>query len=189
MIFVFFCLTYFINMGSLWEMVMDREAWRAAIHGVAKSRTRLSEWTELNWTELKVHVCCFKWHYFVLFNGWVIFRNESWVLKNWYFWTVVLEKTLEGPLNCKEIKPVNPKGNQSWIFTGRTDAEAEAPILWPLDVKNQLLGKDRDDGKRLKAGGEGGGRGWDDWMASLTPWTWVWASSRRKGRAGKPGVL
>ena len=66
---------------------------------------------------------------------------------NWYFWTVVLEKTLESPLYYKENKPVNPKGNQSWIFIGRTDAEAETPILWPPDVKNWLLGKDPDVGK------------------------------------------
>ena len=68
-------------------------------------------------------------------------NKEGWVLKNWYFWTVVLGKTLESPLDCKEIKPVNPKGNQSWIFIGRTDAEAEAPTLWPPDVKSLLIGK------------------------------------------------
>ena len=69
--------------------------------------------------------------------------KESWMLKN-CFWTVVLEKTLEGPLDCKEIKPVNPNGNQPWIFIGRTDAEAEVPILWPPDVKNQFIRKDPD---------------------------------------------
>ena len=72
---------------------------------------------------------------------------ESWALKNWYFWTVVLEKTLESPLNFKEIKPVYPKGDQSWIFIGRTDAEVESPVLWPLDGKNWLIGKDPDAGK------------------------------------------
>ena len=71
-------------------------------------------------------------------------HKEGWALKNWYFQIVVLEKTLESPLDCKEIKPVNPKGNQPWTFTGRTDAEAEAPILWPHDVKNQLIEKDPD---------------------------------------------
>ena len=71
----------------------------------------------------------------------------GWVLKNWCFWTVVLGKTLESPLDCKESKPVNPKINQPWIFLGRTDAEAEAPKLWPLDVKSQLSGKDSDAGK------------------------------------------
>ena len=66
---------------------------------------------------------------------------------NWRFWTVVLEKILESPLDCKEIKPVDPKGNQSWLFIGRTDAEAEAPIVWPTDVKSRLIGKDPDAGR------------------------------------------
>ena len=78
---------------------------------------------------------------------WELDYKESWALKNWCFWTVVLEKTLESPLDCKEIQPVHPKGNQSWIFTGRTDAEVETPILWPPDVKNWLLRKDPDAGK------------------------------------------
>ena len=76
---------------------------------------------------------------------WELDHKESWLLKNWCFWTVVLEKTLESPLDCKEIKPVNPKGNQSWIFFGRTDTEA--PVLWPPDAKNWLIGKDPDAGK------------------------------------------
>ena len=76
---------------------------------------------------------------------WELVYKETWALKNWCFWNVVLEKTLESPLDCKEIKPVNPKGSQSWIFFGRTDAEA--PILWPSDVKNWLLGKDPDAGQ------------------------------------------
>ena len=74
-------------------------------------------------------------------------HKEGWVPKNWCFWNVALEKTLESLLNCQEIKPVNPKGNQPWIFIGRTDAEAEAPLLWPPDVKSQLIGKDPDAGK------------------------------------------
>ena len=78
---------------------------------------------------------------------WELDYKESWAQKNWCFWTVVLEKTLESPMDCKEIKPVNPKGNQSWIFTGRTNAQAETPILWPPDVKNWLIGKDPDAGK------------------------------------------
>ena len=81
----------------------------------------------------------------VVMYGWELDYKESWVPKNWWFWTVVLEKTLESPLDCKEIQPVNPKGNQSWIFIGRTDAEA--PKLWPSDVKNRLTGKDPDAGK------------------------------------------
>ena len=73
--------------------------------------------------------------------------KESWVTKNWYFWTVVLEKTLESPLDCEEIQPVYPKGNQFWIFIGRTDAEAETPTLWPPDSKNWLIWKDPDAGE------------------------------------------
>ena len=73
--------------------------------------------------------------------------KESWVPKNWWFWTEVLEKTLENPLDCKEIQPIHPKGNQSWIFIGRTDGEAETPILRPPDVKNWLILKDPDAGK------------------------------------------
>ena len=78
---------------------------------------------------------------------WELDYKESWALKNWCFWTVMLEKTLESPLDCKEIQPVHPKGNQSWIFTGRTDAKAETPILWSPDAKNWLIGKDPDAGK------------------------------------------
>ena len=78
---------------------------------------------------------------------WELDYKESWALKNWCYWLVVLEETLESPLDCKEIKPVNPKRSQPWIFVGRTDAEAETPILWPLDVKNWILGKDPDAGK------------------------------------------
>ena len=79
--------------------------------------------------------------------GWDSDYKEGWVLKNWCFWTVVLEKTLESPSDCKEIQPVNPKGYPSWIFIGRTDAEAEAPVLWPLDVKTWRIGKDPVAGK------------------------------------------
>ena len=78
---------------------------------------------------------------------WELYYKESWALKNWYFGIVVLEKTLESPLDSKETYPVNPKGNQSWIFIERTDAEAETPVLWPPDVKNWLTGKDPDAGK------------------------------------------
>ena len=78
---------------------------------------------------------------------WELDYKESWVPKNWCFWTVLLEKTLESPLDCKEIKPVNPKGNQSWIFIGRIGAEAETSILWLPDAENWLIGKDRNVGK------------------------------------------
>ena len=78
---------------------------------------------------------------------WELDHKEDWAPKNWYFWPVVLEKTLKSPLGCKEIKPVNPKGNQPWIFIGRTDAEAEAVIRWPPDAKSLLIGKGPDAGK------------------------------------------
>ena len=114
---------------------------------------------------------------------WELNYKESWAPKNWCFWTVVLEKTLENPLDCKKIKPVNPKEHQSWIFIWRTDAEAENRILWPPDVKIPW------SWERLKAGGEGDDRGWDDWMASPTRWTWVWTSSTSWWWTGKPSVL
>ena len=82
-------------------------------------------------------------------ESWTIHTEEGWVPKNWCFWTVVLEKTLVSPSDSK-IKPVSPKGNHAWIFIGRTDAEAEAPILWPPDAKSWLIGKDRDAGKDWK---------------------------------------
>ena len=99
---------------------------------------------------------------------WELDHKEGWVLKNWCFWTVVLEKTLVSPLDCKEIQPVNPKGNKSWIFIRRTDAEAEAPILWPPDAKNWLIWKDPDAGKdwRLEENGQQKMR----WLDGITNW-------------------
>ena len=95
-------------------------------------------------------------------------HKESWAPKNWCFWTVVLEKTLESPLDCKEIQPVHPKGDQSWIFTGRTDAEAEAPILWPPDAKDWLIRKDPDYGKDWRQEEKGTTEdemvGWHHWL-------------------------
>ena len=91
---------------------------------------------------------------------------ESWTVKNWCFWTVVLEKTLESPLDRKEIQPFNPNANPFWIFIGRTNTETETPILWPPNMKNWLIRKDPDAGKG--AGGEGDNRGQDGWMASPT---------------------
>ena len=98
---------------------------------------------------------------------WELDYKESWAPKHWCFWTVVLAKTLENPLDCKEIQPVHPEGNQSWIFIGRTDAEAETPILWPPDAKNWLIGKDRDAGKdwrQEKGTTEGEMVGWHHWL-------------------------
>ena len=117
---------------------------------------------------------------------WELNYKESWVLKNWCFWTVVLEKTLESPLDCKKIQPVHPKGNQSWIFIGRTDAEAETPILWCEELTHW---KRPWCWERLKGGGEGHDREWGDWMASPTRWTWVWANFGSWWWTGKPRVL
>ena len=100
-----------------------------------------------------------------------------------------LEKTLESPLDCKEIQPVHPKGGQSWVIFARTDVEAETPILWPPDAKNWLIWKDPWCWERLRAGGEGDDRGWDGWMASPTWWTWVWINSGSWWWTGRPGVL
>ena len=113
-------------------------------------------------------------------------HKEGWVLKNWCFWTMVLEKTLESPLDSKEIKPVNPKGNQSWIFIGRTDPEAEAPILWPPDAKSCLIVKDPDAGKDWRREEKGTT---EDEMAPPTQWTWVWARFGSWWWTGKHGVL
>ena len=106
---------------------------------------------------------------------WELDYKESWGSKNWCFWAVVLEKNLESPLDSKEIQPVHPKGDQSWIFIGRTDAEAETPRIWPSDAKNWLIGKDPDAGKDWRQ--EKWITGSDGWMASLTQWTCVWVDS------------
>ena len=120
---------------------------------------------------------------------WELDYKESWELKNWCFWTVVLEKTFASPLDCKEIQPVHPEGDQSWVFIGRTDVEVKTPILWPPDVKSWLIGKDPGAGKDWGQEGEGDNRGWDGWMVSPTRWTWVWVDSGSWWWTGRPGVL
>ena len=112
---------------------------------------------------------------------WELNHKGGWGSKNWCFWTVVLEKSLESPLNCKEIQPVHAKGNQSWVFIGRTDTEAEAPILWPPDSKSQLIRKDPDAGKdwMQEEKDKENERGQDGWMPPPIQWLWVWASSGR----------
>ena len=120
---------------------------------------------------------------------WELDYKESWVLKNWCFWTVVLEKTLERPLDCNEIQPINPKGNQSWISIGRTDLEAEAPNTLATWCKELTHLKRPWCWERVKAGEEGDDRGWDGWMASPTQWTWVWVISGSWWWTGRPGML
>ena len=117
---------------------------------------------------------------------WELDYKESWVTRNWCFWTVVLEKILESPLDCKEIQPINPKGNQSWMFIGRTDVEAEIPILWPPDAKSWLLWKDPDAGKDWRQKEKGIT---EDEMVALTQWTSSWVNSRNWWWTGRPGVL
>ena len=114
--------------------------------------------------------------------------EESWALKNWCFWTVVLEKTLESPLDSKEIQPVHSKGDQPWDFFGRNDAKAETPVLWLPHAKSWLIGKDPDAGRDW--GQEEKGTTEDEMAgASPTQWTWVWVNSGRWWWTGKPGVL
>ena len=118
---------------------------------------------------------------------WELDYKESWVSKNWCFWTVVLEKTLESPLDCKETKPVNRKGDQSWIFTGRTDTEAKLQYFGHLMQRNDSLektlmlgkteGRRRREQQRMR------------WLDGISQWIWIWVSSGRWWRTGKPGVL
>ena len=122
-------------------------------------------------------------HHFA--NKFHIDKYVSWLPKSWCFLTVVLKKTLDSPLDCKEIKSVNPKGNWHWIFIGRTDAKA--PILWLPDEKNWHIGKDPDAGEDWRQ--EKGETEWNGCHALPTWWTWVWASSGRQWRTGKPSVL
>ena len=115
--------------------------------------------------------------------------EESWAPKNWCFWAVVLEKTLESPLDCKEIQPVHPKGDQSWVFIRKTVADAETPILWAPHVKSWLIGEDPDAGRDW--GQEEKGTTEDEMagLAALTRWTWVWVNFRSWWWTGRPGVL
>ena len=120
---------------------------------------------------------------------WELDYKESWVLKNWCFWTVVLEKTLQSPLDCREIQPGHPKGHQPWIFIGRTDGWSWNSNTLATWCKELTHWKRPWWWKRLKAGGERDDPGWDGWMASLIQWTWVWVSSGNWWWTGRPGVL
>ena len=162
-------VTGFILLGSksLWMVTAAmklkdtcslEERW-AAVYGVAQSWTQLKRLSIIS-SSSRQHIKKQRHHFankglssqsygFSSSHVWIweLDHKEGWAPKNWCFWTVVLEKTLESPLDCKEIKPVNPKGNQPWIFIGKTDTEAEAPISWPPDAKSWLIGKDSDAGK------------------------------------------
>ena len=117
---------------------------------------------------------------------WELACEEGWAPKNWCFWTVVLEKILESPLDCKEVQPVHSKGGQSWVFFGRNDAKAETPILWPPDVKSWFIRKNPDAGKDWT---QEKGTTEDSWMASPTQWTWVWVRFRNWWWTGSCGVM
>ena len=149
-------------MGKQWKQWLTLFFWAPKSLQMVTAATKLkflTPWKE-SYDQPRQHIKK-QWHYFVNrspssqgygFSSsqvwmWELDYKESWAPKNWSFWTVVLDKTLESPLDCKEIQPVHPKGNQSWIFTGRTHVEAETPILWPLDAKNWLIGNDSDAGK------------------------------------------
>ena len=131
----------------------DGGAWWAAVYGVAQSRTWLKQLSSSNNSS----------HVWI----WELYYKESWLLKNWCFWTAVLEKTLESPLDCKEIQPVHPKGNQSWIFIGRIDTEAETPILWLPEAENRLIWKDPEMLGKIE-GGKRRGRPRMRWLDGIT---------------------
>ena len=120
---------------------------------------------------------------------WELDYKESWLPKNCCFWTVVLEKTLESPLDCKEIQAVHPKGDKSWVFIGKTDIEAETPILWPPDLKSWVIWKDPDAGKDWRREEKGTTEDEMGWMTSPTQWTWVWVNSGSWWWTGRPGML
>ena len=126
---------------------------------------------------------------------WKLDYKESWARKNWFFW--YWRRLLRVPWTArrsnqsilKEIQPVHPKGDQSWVFIGRTDVEAEVPVLWPRDAKSWLIWKDPDAEKDWRQEEKGTNRGWDGWMASPTQWTWVWVDSGSWWWTGRPGAL
>ena len=120
-------------------------------------------------------------------ESWTVKKAEQWRTDAFELWC--WRRLLRVPWRSKEIQPVHPKGDQSWVFIGRTDAEAETPVLWPPHAKSWFIGKDPDAGRDWGAAGEGDDRGWDGWMASPTQWTWVWVNSRSWWLTGRPGVL
>ena len=124
------------------------------------------------------------WH-----KMWELDCEESWAQKNWCFWTVVLEKTPESPLDYKEIQPIHSKGDQSWVFIRRTDAEAETPVLWPPHAKSWLIGKDSDAGRDWGQEEKGTTEDKVVGMASPAQWTWVWVNSWSWWWTGRPGVM
>ena len=119
-------------------------------------------------------------------ESWTVKKAEHWKIDAFELW--FWRRILESPLDSKEIQPIHPEGGQFWVFIGRTDAEAETPILWPPHAKSWLIGKDLDAGRDWGQEEEGT-TGWDGWMASLTRWTWVWVNSGSWWWTGRPGML
>ena len=181
-------VTDFLFLGSLQTSDHSHEIKRRLLFG-RKAMTNLDSILKTRHITLPTEVHIIKG--FSSSHVWMgeLVHKEGWVLKNRCFWIAVLEKTVESPLDSKEINPVSPKRNQPWIFIRRTNADAEAPILWPPNMKNWLTGKKPWCWERLKAGGKGVDREWDGWMTLLTWWTWVWISPRSWWWTGKPDVL
>ena len=165
---------YFVGLQNHCRWWLQPLNWKTLLLG-RKAITKLDSVLKSRDTTLLTKVHILKAMVFPV----VLYGCESWSIKKAKYKIIdTLELCWKRFLGSKDIKPVNPKGNQPWIFTGRTDAEAEVTILWSPDVKSWLTGKDWY-WNRLKERGEGGDRGWDGWMASSTQWTWVWANSRR----------
>ena len=169
-------VTDFIFLGSKITADIDCSCEKKDSSSLGKNYEKPWEHTKNRDLLLPVNLCIVKAMALSRSRGWVreLDHKESWEPKNWCFWTVVLDKTLENPLNCKEIQPVHPKGNHSWIFFRKTNAEAEPQILWPPNGKT--LQKRPWCWKTLKAWGKGEDRKHNCWVASTTWWTWVWAS-------------
>ena len=177
-------------MGKKWQHCQISFSWGPKLPRMVTVATKLKD--SFSWKKLyeKPRQCVKKQRYHVANKGpssqgygfssghvWMWFGSKrKWAPKNWCFWTVVLRKSLESPLDCRELKPVTPKGHQPWIRIERTDAETEALILWPPSEKKPTLWKWPWCCGRLRAGGEGGNGGWDGCLASLTQRTWVWAN-------------
>ena len=162
---VFGCVTNYRRLGGLSNQRLFAQVWRL---GNPEPRCQLM-WSPSVWFAegcfLVVSLHGREWKVISL----CLFCKESWAQKNWCFWTTVLEKTLESSLDCKEIQPVHPKGDQSWVFIGRTDVEAETPILWPPDTKSWLIWKDPDAGQDWRREEKGMTEddmvGWHHWLS------------------------
>ena len=172
-----------VSLSEVQELVMDREAWGAALHGVTQSQTWLSDWTELNWVGIKWYLIMGFICMDVRVGLWRKLSAEELMLLN----CGAGEDSWES-LELQGDQTIHPKGDHSWVFIGMTDAKAETPVLWPPHAKSWLIGL-LWCWEGLGTGGEQDDRGWDGWMASLTRWTWVWVNSGSWWWTGRPGML